>query len=200
MKGVGAAFRRWFGGFRVAYLPVLLTYLCFGASMVTSIALLYFEKDTLGLTPGEAAGIAFWLGLPWSMKMVVGVASDVRPIFGSRRGAYLIVGALCSLGGYAALAATVRTKAAYLAAMLLVAIGYMVQDVVADALTMFAITASLMNLALSASQPFTRYLNEGFVVSQHDYGNLGRLMVTVGAIGRRDRPRAVAGAAAAVAR
>src|SRR5207253_1663279 len=85
----------------------LLTYLCFGASMVTSIALLYFEKDTLGLTPGEAAGIAFWLGLPWSMKMVVGVASDVRPIFGSRRGAYLIVGALCSLGGYAALAPSV---------------------------------------------------------------------------------------------
>ena len=135
MKIVGAAFRRWFGGFRVAYLPVLLTYLCFGASMVTSIALLYFEKDTLGLTPGEAAGIAFWLGLPWSMKMVVGVASDARPIFGSRRGAYLIVGALCSLGGYAALAATVRSKAAYLAAMLLVTIGYMVQDVVADALS-----------------------------------------------------------------
>src|SRR2546423_6494827 len=135
MKVVGAAFQRWFGGFRVAYLPVLLTYLCFGASMVTGIALLYFEKDTLGLTPGQAAGIAFWLGLPWSMKMVVGVASDVRPMFGSRRGAYLIVGALCSLGGYAALAATVRTKAAYLAAMLLVTIGYMVQDVVADALS-----------------------------------------------------------------
>ncbi len=55
--------------------------------------------------------------------------------------------------------------------MLLVAIGYMVQDVVADALTMFAIMASLMNSALSASQPFTRYLNEGFAVSQHDYGN-----------------------------
>src|SRR5260370_20387985 len=115
MKGVGAAFRRWFGGFRVAYLPVLLTYLCFGASMVTSIALLYFEKDTLGLTPGEAAGIAFWLGLPWSMKMVVGVASDVRPIFGSRRGAYLILGTLCSLGGDAGPAATGRTQAPSLA-------------------------------------------------------------------------------------
>ncbi|HEX9420456.1 MAG TPA: hypothetical protein VGA81_15480, partial [Methylomirabilota bacterium] len=79
---MGGALRRWFGGFRLAYLPVLLTYLCFGASMVTSIALLYFEKETLGLSPAEAAGIAFWLGLPWSMKMVVGVASDVRPILG----------------------------------------------------------------------------------------------------------------------
>jgi len=132
---VGGALRRWFGGFRLAYLPVLLTYLCFGASMVTSIALLYFEKETLGLSPAEAAGIAFWLGLPWSMKMVVGVASDVRPILGSRRGAYLILGALCTLAGYAALATTVRTKSVYLAAALLVTIGYMVQDVVADALS-----------------------------------------------------------------
>src|SRR5437899_12734442 len=103
--------------------------------MVTSIALLYFEKETLGLSPAEAAGIAFWLGLPWSMKMVVGVASDVRPILGSRRGAYLILGALCTLAGYAALATTVRTKSVYLAAALLVTIGYMVQDVVADALS-----------------------------------------------------------------
>src|SRR5258708_37275863 len=118
MKGVGAAFRRWFGGFRVAYLPVLLTYLCFGASMVTSIALLYFEKDTLGLTPGEAAGIAFWLGLPWSMKMVVRVASDARPIFGSRRRAYLLLGTLYSLGGQRAPAANGRTKLAQLTATL----------------------------------------------------------------------------------
>ncbi len=49
--------------------------------------------------------------------------------------------------------------------------------------TMFAIMASLMNLALSASQLFTRYLNEAFAVSQQDYSSLGRLMVTVGAIG-----------------
>jgi hypothetical protein len=52
------------GGFRLAYLSVLLTYLCFGASIVTNIALLYFEKETLALTPAGAAGIAFWLGPP----------------------------------------------------------------------------------------------------------------------------------------
>lgn len=128
-------FRRLFGGFRLAYLPVLVTYFCYGASAVTGIGLLYFEKEALGLTPAESAGIAFWLGLPWGMKIVAGVASDVRPIFGSRRGAYLILGALCSLGGYAALAWLVHTKAAYLLASLAVAIGLMVQDVVADALS-----------------------------------------------------------------
>jgi MFS family permease len=127
--------RGWLGGFRLAYLPVLLTYFCYGASNITAVALLFFEKDTLRLTPSEAAGIAFWLGLPWSMKMVAGVASDVYPILGSRRGAYLILGALCSLAGYAWLAAAVQTKATYLAAAILVTVGLMIQDVVADALS-----------------------------------------------------------------
>ena len=127
--------KRWLGGFRVGYLPVLITYFCYGASAVTAVALLYFEKDVLGLTPAEAAGIAFWLGLPWSMKMVAGVASDVYPIRGSRRGAYLLLGALCSAVGYAAMATTVHTRGSYLAFSVLIAVGFMVQDVVADALS-----------------------------------------------------------------
>jgi hypothetical protein len=49
--------------------------------------------------------------------------------------------------------------------------------------TMFAIMASLMNLALSASQLFTEYLNDAFAVTQADYSGLGRLMITVGLIG-----------------
>jgi len=127
--------RRVLGGFKVRYLPVLLTYFCYGASGINAIALLYFEKDTLKLTPAEVAGIAFWLGLPWSMKMVVGAASDVYPILGSRRRAYLLLGALCSLAGYAMLATVVGTKGAFLSAMLLVTVGFMVQDVVADGLS-----------------------------------------------------------------
>jgi MFS family permease len=123
------------GGFRLAWTPILLTYFCFGASAITGVADLFFQKQVLELSPAEAAGIAFWLGLPWSMKMVAGVASDVWPIFGSRRTAYLLVGAGCSLIGYALLAATVSTKGAYLAAALLITVGFMVQDVVADALS-----------------------------------------------------------------
>lgn len=114
---------------------MLVTYFCYGASTVTTIALLYFEKNVLGLTPAQAAEIAFWLSLPWSMKMVAGVASDVYPIAGSRRGAYMLVGALCTLGGYAALATTITSRAGYLAVSVLIAVGFMIQDVVADALS-----------------------------------------------------------------
>jgi hypothetical protein len=42
--------------------------------------------------------------------------------------------------------------------------------------------ASLMNLALSSRDLFTRYLNEFYTVTQQDYSNLGRLMLTVCAL------------------
>jgi hypothetical protein len=48
---------------------------------------------------------------------------------------------------------------------------------------MFAIMASLMNLALSASELFTRYLNTAYGVTQTSYDNLGRLMITVTLLG-----------------
>jgi hypothetical protein len=69
------------------------------------------------------------------MKMVVGVASDRYPVLGSRRGAYLLLGALASIAGYLALATVVDAKRSYLLASLLVAAGFMIQDVVADALS-----------------------------------------------------------------
>ncbi len=112
-----------------------MTYFCYGASAVTGVAELFFQKDVLKLSPAEAAGIAFWLSLPWSMKMIAGVGSDVYPLFGSRRTAYLLLGAGLTLSGYGLLATSVDTKSAYLVAALLVAIGFMVQDVVADALS-----------------------------------------------------------------
>ena len=116
-------------------MPVLLTYFCYGASAITSVALVFFEKDALRLTPAEVAEIGFWLGLPWGMKMVVGAASDHYPILGSRRVAYLLLGAICSLVGYAAMATVVQTKGAFLLTMLAVTVGFMIQDVVADALS-----------------------------------------------------------------
>jgi hypothetical protein len=124
-----------FGDFKSRYVPILVAYFCYGASAITSVALVFFEKNTLRLAPAEVAEIGFWLGLPWGMKMVAGVASDVYPIFGSRRGAYLLLGALCSLIGYAALATIVETKSAFLLATLVVTVGFMIQDVVADALS-----------------------------------------------------------------
>lgn len=55
--------RRLLGGVRLAYLPVLVTYFAYGAGAITGVALVFFEKDALRLTPAEVAGIRFWVGL-----------------------------------------------------------------------------------------------------------------------------------------
>jgi MFS family permease len=123
------------GTLRLRYVPVLVAYFAYGASTITSVALVFLQKDALGLTPAEVAEVSFWVSLPWSMKMVAGAASDAYPILGSRRGGYLLLGALGAAAGYVALATVVTTKSAYLLAMLLVATGFMIQDVVADALS-----------------------------------------------------------------
>jgi hypothetical protein len=128
-------FQRLFGTIRPAYVPVLLTYFAWGASGITGVATLFYQKEALGLTPAEAAKIAFWVGLPWSMKMVVGVASDAYPILGSGRRAYLVLGALASLAGYIVLAVSPSDKDLYLALTVLITVGFMVQDVVADGLS-----------------------------------------------------------------
>jgi MFS family permease len=114
---------------------VLVPYFCYGASTITAVALVFFEKNTLALTPAAAAEVAFWLGLPWSMKMVAGVASDAWPILGSRRGAYMLIGCAATLAGDLALAMLVQSTSTYLLASVLIAVGYMIQDVVADALS-----------------------------------------------------------------
>jgi MFS family permease len=127
--------RKFLDGFRPAWTTVLLVYFCYGASAITGVAEVFFQKETLKLSPVEVAGIGFWLGLPWSMKMVVGVASDIHPLFGSRRASYLLLGTVASLAGFLALATTVDTKSTYLLASLLITIGFMIQDVIADALS-----------------------------------------------------------------
>jgi hypothetical protein len=129
------AARELLGTVRGSYLPVLVTYFAYGASAITGVSLLYFQKEALLLTPAEVAHVAFWANLPWSMKMVVGAASDRFPIAGERRKPYLLFGALLSAAGYVALAGWVGSKAGYLLATVAIAIGFMIQDVVADALS-----------------------------------------------------------------
>jgi hypothetical protein len=129
-------------GFRRAYLPPLLIYLSAGALGLTAVADQFWVKEALTLSPAELAGLAVWLGLPAVMKMVFGELVDTVTLAGSRRRVYLAIGAGLMATGFLLLATAAAgrlTWAApdrlYVAASLCVAIGYVLQDVVADAMT-----------------------------------------------------------------
>jgi MFS family permease len=127
---------------RLRYLPLLAIYYAYGALGLVAIAQAFWIKDALTFTPAELAAIAVWLTLPWTIKMVFGQLADSVPILGSQRKAYVFIGASLVASGMIILAGaaggwiTLAGKnALYVMAQLLIVVGVVLQDVIADAMT-----------------------------------------------------------------
>jgi BT1 family len=127
---------------RLRYLPLLMIYYAYGALGLVAIAEAFWIKQALTFTPAELAAIAVWLTLPWTIKMVFGQLADSVPIMGSQRRAYVFIGASLVASGLVILAGaaggwiTLASKnALYVTAQLMIVIGVVLQDVIADAMT-----------------------------------------------------------------
>jgi hypothetical protein len=132
--------------FRWTYLPPLMVYLAAGVSGLTSIVGTFFIKDYLDLSAAFLAGLAFWAGIPWTLKMPLGHLVDL--IWRHKAllvyiGAGLITGSVLIMYGIIAhteaMAAIMKPEAWFVIATLLAPTGYVVQDVVADAMTVEAV-------------------------------------------------------------
>ncbi len=122
--------------------PPLLVYLAAGASGFSAIAETFWVRERLGLSATALLALAAWLTVPWTLKMVVGHLVDTVPLLGSRRRAYILLGAMLQAGASLALSAAaaghtgpLTAETVYVAASLLVVVGLVVQACVADALT-----------------------------------------------------------------
>ena len=62
---------------RLSYLPPLMVYLAAGISGLTAIVGTFFIKDYLGLSAAFLAGLGFWAGIPWALKMPLGHLVDL---------------------------------------------------------------------------------------------------------------------------
>jgi hypothetical protein len=128
--------------FRLAYLPLIMVYFAYGALGLIDVSRDFWIKEKLTLTASELAGIGVWLTLPWTVKMVFGELVDCVPILGSQRRVYIVLGALCTAAGLVTLAgaaggwlAFLPPNQLYLFGSLLIVIGTVIQDVVADAMS-----------------------------------------------------------------
>ena len=128
--------------FRPAYLPLLLVYFAYGALGLLDVTRDVWIKQVLSLTPAELAGITVWLTLPWTVKMVFGQLVDSVSIFGSQRRAYIVIGAAFTAAGITVLAgaaggwiAFLPPDGLYVLGALLIVVGSVIQDVVADAMS-----------------------------------------------------------------
>ena len=77
--------------FRLNYVPVVMVYFAYGALGLIDVTRDLWIKESLSFTPSQLAGIAVWLMLPWTVKMVFGELVDTVPLFGSQRKSYCLL-------------------------------------------------------------------------------------------------------------
>src|SRR5688572_24405097 len=123
-----------------------MVYMAAGISGLTGIVGTFFVKEYLGLSAAFLAALGFWAVIPWSLKMVLGHLVDLLWRWKSvlvYLGAALIAASLlimvALIGDRAAMAAVMRVEAWYVLSVLLAPVGYVLQDSVADAMTVEAV-------------------------------------------------------------
>jgi hypothetical protein len=131
---------------KFSYLPPLMVYVAAGVQGLTAIVGTFFVKDYLGLSAEFLAALGFWAMIPWSLKMPVGHVVDLIWRWKALMvylGAALITASLLIMLGLLsnpdAMAATMPLEAWYVLSVLLAPLGYVVQDAVADAMTVEAV-------------------------------------------------------------
>lgn len=132
--------------FRLSYLPPLMVYMAAGISGLTGIVGTFFVKDYLGLSAAFLAALGFWAGIPWALKMPFGHLVDLLWRWKSLLvyvGAAVIAASLLIMVGLIghreAMTALMPAEIWYVLSVLLAPIGYVIQDTVADAMTVEAV-------------------------------------------------------------
>ncbi|HEX9155812.1 MAG TPA: hypothetical protein VF819_09615 [Nitrospira sp.] len=131
---------------RWSYLPPLMVYMAYGISGLTGIVGTFFVKEYLGLSASFLAALGFWAGIPWALKMPIGHTVDLLWRWKSwlvGLGAMLLAASLgimaVLIGNREAMTAIMPAEVWYVLSVLLAPIGYVIQDAVADAMTVEAV-------------------------------------------------------------
>ncbi|MEM6577756.1 MAG: hypothetical protein AAF678_04635 [Pseudomonadota bacterium] len=131
---------------RWSFLPPLMVYFAAGCSGLTLIVGTFFVKEYLDFSAAYLAGLAFWAGLPWALKMPLGHLVDLI-----WRWKWLLVwlGAICVAASvfimYLVLTRTemmvevMPVGSWYILSYLLAPCGLVLQDAVADAMSVEAV-------------------------------------------------------------
>jgi folate/biopterin transporter len=115
-------------------MAILLVYFVQGILGLARLAVSFFLKDELGLTPAEVSALLGIVAIPWMVKPLFGFISDGLPILRYRRRPYLILSGLLGTASWLALATLVDTAWAATLAIALSSLSVAVSDVIVDSL------------------------------------------------------------------
>ncbi|MBD2025309.1 folate/biopterin family MFS transporter, partial [Leptolyngbya sp. FACHB-711] len=113
---------------------ILLVYFVQGILGLARLAVSFFLKDDLGMSPAQVSALLGVAALPWMIKPLFGFVSDGLPLFGYRRRPYLILSGLLGTTAWVALATIVHDVWSATAAIALGSLSVAFSDVIVDSL------------------------------------------------------------------
>lgn len=113
---------------------ILLVYFVQGILGLARLAISFFLKDDLALSPVQVSAFMGVAALPWMIKPLFGFISDGLPIFGYRRRPYLILSGLVGALAWILLATVVNNVWTATAAIALSSLSVAFSDVIVDSL------------------------------------------------------------------
>jgi folate/biopterin transporter len=124
-----------FGNEPTAELTAILTvYFVQGILGLARLAVSFFLKDELHLSPAQVSALFGVVALPWVVKPLFGFLSDGLPIFGYRRRPYLVLSGILGAISWVCLATIVHSSWAATLAIALGSLSVAVSDVIVDSL------------------------------------------------------------------
>src|SRR3989344_1652678 len=90
--------------FDLTRILIPFVYFIAGATSLAGVATTFYFKDDLQLSIQQVQILGSIAILPWSVKPIYGLVSDIRPVFGLRRKPYLFLAGLLGAAGYFSMA------------------------------------------------------------------------------------------------
>lgn len=115
-------------------IAILLVYFVQGVLGLGRLAISFFLKDELAMSPAEVSAMFGVVVIPWMIKPVFGFISDGVPILGYRRRPYMIFSGILGAFSWVALAKWVHTPLAATGAIALSSLSVAISDVIVDSL------------------------------------------------------------------
>ncbi|MGB3192048.1 MAG: folate/biopterin family MFS transporter [Limnoraphis sp.] len=115
-------------------IAILLVYFVQGILGLARLAVSFFLKDDLGMTPAEVSAMLGIVVLPWVIKPLFGFLSDGLPLFGYRRRPYLILSGFLGAIAWIAMATVVDSPLTATLVITLSSLSVAISDVIVDSL------------------------------------------------------------------
>lgn len=115
-------------------IAILAVYFVQGILGLARLAVSFFLKDELQLSPVEVSALLGIAALPWMIKPLFGFISDGLPIFGYRRRPYLVLSGILGASAWVSLGTIVNSSWAATIAIALSSLSVAFSDVIVDSL------------------------------------------------------------------